>query len=127
MITATKIQTASAPTGDLPDMPIEPAWIEQGNPLARGAILTQAEDKKTSSGLWSCEPGKFAWTFTWDEFIYVLEGEVTISEDDADHTVTLRAGEMAHFPLGTRTHWHIIKPTRKFFVIRTPQPLDIPS
>lgn len=116
-------QFASTPAGSLPDMPIDPAWIEDGNPRARGVVLTQTEDKKVSSGIWTCEPGKFAWTFTWDEFVYVLEGEVTISEDESGRETTLRAGEMAHFPCGMKTHWTVIKPVRKFFVIRTPQPL----
>jgi len=64
------IQTKSRPAGALPDMPIDPSWIKEGNPVARGAILTQTDDKKVSSGLWSCEPGKFEWTFGWDEFVH---------------------------------------------------------
>ena len=31
------VQAASTPAGDLPDMPIEPSWIKDGNPVARGA------------------------------------------------------------------------------------------
>ena len=126
-MTTTMIQFTSAPTGELPDMPIEPDWIEEGNPRARGLILTQTADKKVSSGVWTCEPGKFAWTFTWDEFVHVLEGEVTITEDESGHIVTLCPGEMAHFPCGTMTHWHVVKPLRKFFVIRTPLALELPS
>lgn len=118
------IEAAKTPAGALPDMPIEPSWIKDGNPVARGTILTQSADKKVSSGLWSCETGKFEWTFTWDEFVHILEGEVTITEDGGD-SYTLRPGDMAHFPIGLKAHWHVSKPVKKFFVLRTPEPLDL--
>lgn len=119
------LQAASVPTGELPDMPIEPSWIKEGNPVARGAVLNQSDDKRVSSGLWSCEPGKFEWTFVWDEFVRVLDGEVDITEDGTDNTITLRAGDMIHFPLGMKTHWHVKQAVRKFFVLRTPEPLEL--
>lgn len=118
---AAQIKTAKEPS-PLPDMPIEPSWIKSGNPVARGTVLTQSGDKKISSGIWSCEPGQFEWTFTWDEFVYIFEGEVTIREEGGP-THTLKAGDMAHFPLGLKTHWDVKKKVRKFFTIRTPQPL----
>ena len=120
-----KLQTASPNSEPLPPMPIEPSWIKDGNPVARGTVLTQSADKKVSSGLWSCEPGKFEWTFGWDEFVHVLEGEVEITEDGTDNIVTLQAGDMAHFALGMKTHWHVKTAVRKFFVIRTPEPFEL--
>ncbi len=120
---AMTIQSASTPSGPLPDMPIEPSWIQEGDPVARGTVITQSDDKKVSSGLWSCQPGKFEWTFGWDEFVHVLEGEVKITEDGTDNATTLRPGDMAHFPLGMKTHWHVKQPLKKFFVVRTPEPL----
>ena len=119
------LHTATSITGDLPEMPIEPSWIKEGHPVARGTVLTQSEDKRVSSGLWSCEPGKFEWTFAWDEFVHLLEGEVEIMEDGSDEGVTLRAGDMVHFPLGMKTHWHVKQAVRKFFVIRTPEPFEL--
>ena len=112
-------QAASTSAGDLPAMPIEPSWIREGNPVARGAVVLQTDDKKVSSGLWSCEPGRFEWTFSWDEFVLVLEGEVDVTEDETNNTITLRPGDMAHFALGMKTHWHVKRALRKFFVIRT--------
>ena len=118
------ILTAESPTGTLPDMPIDAVFIKDGNPVARGSVLTQSADKKVSSGLWTCEPGKFDWTYEWDEFVHVLEGEVTITEDGGT-SYTLRPGDMAHFPLGLNTHWHVTKAVKKFFVLRTPEPLEM--
>lgn len=124
-MSSSSILAAATVTADLPPMPIEPSWIIEGDPVARGTVLTQSEDKKVSSGLWTCEPGKFEWTFGWDEFVHVLEGEVEIREDGTENSVTLRAGDVAHFPLGTRTYWHVKEAVRKFFVIRTAEPFEV--
>ena len=40
-----------------------------------------------------------------DEFVYVLEGELTLVEDDG--ATLLRAGECAAFPKGTRNGHHL--------------------
>jgi uncharacterized cupin superfamily protein len=119
-----KIQHVAAPAEPWPDMPLLPSQIQGGRPVARGTILTQSEDLKISSGLWSCEPGQFTWTFTWDEFVRVLEGEVTITENDGE-SYKLRAGDLAHFPIGMTTRWDVSKTIKKFFVIRTPEPLKL--
>ena len=68
------IPTAPTPL-ELPPMPIDPAWIQEGTPTARGTVLTQSKDKLLSSGFWSCTAGKFKWVFSWDEFVHILEGE----------------------------------------------------
>ena len=118
------IIAASEPSGPLPDMPIDAAFITAGNPVARGAVLNQSADKTQSSGLWTCEPGEFNWDYAWDEFVYVLEGEATITEEGGkSHDVV--PGDMAHFPLGLKTHWKITKAVRKFFVLKTPEPLEL--
>ena len=117
------IQTAQCPA-ELPAMPIEPTWIQEGEPIARGTVLTQSRDKCVSSGFWECTAGKFQWTFGWDEFVYVIEGQVTITEEGGA-THTLRAGDIAHFPLGLTTYWHVPEFVKKFFTIRTPEPFEL--
>jgi len=116
------LSKADAEHGELPPMPITPAWILEGAPTARGTILLQSADKLVSSGLWSCTAGRFRWEFSWDEFIHVLEGEVTI-RDASGKSIRLAAGDMAHFPRGLVTEWHVPNYVRKFFTLRTPEPL----
>lgn len=118
------IHKVDAFRGELPDMPIEPAWVLEGTPAARGKVLLQSADKLVSSGLWTCTAGRFRWTFTWDEFIHVLEGEVTIQEEGGKKH-TLKAGDFAHFPRGLKTEWHVPNQVRKFFTLRTPEPLNL--
>jgi uncharacterized cupin superfamily protein len=116
------IAVAREPEGPLPPMPIPPELIRAGHPVARGVVLTQSADRTLSSGLWTCEPGEFDWTYTWDEFVYLFEGEVAIAEEGG-RTYTLGPGEMAHFPIGLKARWQVRKAVRKFFVLKTPQPL----
>ena len=118
------IQTAHTRRSELPAMPIEPSWVLEGTPTARGTVLMQSLDTCVSSGLWECTAGKFQWVFGWDEFVHVLEGEVTIREEGGE-SHTLRAGDLAHFPLGLKTYWHVPKFVRKFFTLRTPEPFNV--
>lgn len=121
-MSALSIQMVPRVTGELPDMPIEPSWILEGTPRARGKVLLQSDDRKVSSGLWECTAGRFHWTFGWDEFVHVLEGEVTIAQEGGA-TVTLKPGDVGHFPLGLKTEWLVPRYVRKVFTVRTPEPL----
>ena len=112
------------PTAELPPMPINPEWIIEGTPTARGTVLMQSQDKLLSGGFWECTAGKFQWIFGWDEFVHILEGEVTIREEGGA-THTLRAGDIAHFPLGLKTYWHVPNYVRKVFTLRTPEPFHL--
>lgn len=121
-MSALMIQVVSRMSGDLPDMPIEPSWILEGTPRARGKVLLQSADRKVSSGLWDCSAGRFQWTFGWDEFVHILEGEVTIAQQGGP-TVTLKPGDAAHFPVGLKTEWLVPRYVKKVFTVRTSEPL----
>lgn len=123
-MTKPAIQSARFPTGALGEMPIDPAWIIEGAPVARGTVLLQSQDKLLSAGWWECTAGKFQWVFGWDEFVHIIEGEVTIREE-AGATHVLRAGDTAHFPLGLTTYWSVPDYVKKFFTLRTPEPFNL--
>ena len=53
-------------------------------------------------GCWSSQRH---WHSHEDEFVYVLDGEVTLVEDDGE--TVLRAGDCAAFPKGTRNGHHL--------------------
>jgi uncharacterized cupin superfamily protein len=60
--------------------------------------------------LMTLPPGNWSSQRHWhsheDEFVYVLEGEVTLVEDDGE--TVLRAGECAAFPKGSGNGHHLI-------------------
>lgn len=123
-MTTLTAKTNSKSAVKLTDFPIPANQITAGKPVAKIWINAQSADLKVTQGVWDCTAGKFNWDFTWDEFVMVLEGEVTITPD-GERSFTLRRGDFAHFPLGLKTKWHVPKYVKKTFVIRTPEPLKL--
>jgi uncharacterized cupin superfamily protein len=113
------MKAAPHPVGQLPDMPLDPATILAGRPAARGIVLLENHSGNIASGIWTCEPGEFRLTFTGDEFMHVLDGEVTIT-DESGHSLTLRRGDSAHFPHGLKSKWVVTQTLRDFFVLCRP-------
>ena len=101
----------------MPIYPIPGEWIIEGEPDSRGRILLESADGQLSCGQWRCTPSKFRWEYRFDEFIWLKEGEVTISIEGGT-TMSLRAGDTAHFSSGTVAVWHIIRPVHKVFFCR---------
>ena len=108
----------------LADFPIPADQISEGTPIARIWINSQSADLKVTQGVWDCTAGTFSWDYTWDEFLMVLEGEATITSD-AGGATTLRAGDLAHLPIGLKVSWHVPTYVKKTFVLRTPAPLEL--
>ncbi|SAL40714.1 cupin [Caballeronia peredens] len=97
--------------------PIDPAWILEGNPVARSGLWSQSRDTTTSFWVWDCTAGRFNWYFDADETVYVIEGEVIITSEGQEPR-SLRAGHAALFYAGTRSEWHVPKYVRKHAILR---------
>ncbi|SAK92512.1 cupin [Caballeronia catudaia] len=97
--------------------PIDPAWILEGNPVARSGRWSQSLDTTTTSWVWDCTAGRFNWYFHEDETIYVIEGEVIITAEGQE-PCTLRAGHAALFYAGTRSEWCVPRYVRKHAILR---------
>ncbi|UCB44621.1 MAG: cupin domain-containing protein [Spirochaetota bacterium] len=99
-----------------PRYPIPDQLIRKGE--YRGEGLNVIEDKKecTSIGIWDCDPVEYKWDYEYDEYIYMLKGEVTINEIGGDKH-KLCAGDFAYFPRGTKNIWNIEKPIRNIYII----------
>jgi uncharacterized cupin superfamily protein len=108
----------------LPPMPLAAESIHEGKPEAFGAVLLQSDDKRVSSGLWECSPGRFTWDFVWDEFVHIHAGHVIVTTQDGQR-IELQAGDFATFPRGLKTEWHVLEKVRKTFTVRTPDPLEL--
>ncbi|GAB5096685.1 cupin domain-containing protein [Caballeronia sp. LP006] len=97
--------------------PIDPAWILEGNPVARSGQWSQSPDTTTTSWVWDCTAGRFNWYFNADETIYVIEGEVIITAEGQEPR-TLREGHAALFYAGTHSEWYVPKYVRKHAILR---------
>jgi len=112
---------------DLEPMPIDPARIRRGNPVARGRLLTDTPDRLAYIMAWECMPGEFAWHYAIEEeTVYFLDGEVFVSIDGAPER-RLGAGDLVVFTRGSSTVWRITHTVRKIAILRkhTPFPLGL--
>ena len=104
--------------------PIEPSWIISGDPIARLARHSEANDEAASTAIWDCTAGEFRWYFGWDETVYILEGEVAVTSASGNVQI-LRAGDIAYFKGGTWATWKIDKYLRKIAFLRRPMPKPV--
>jgi len=80
-------------------------------------VLIENNEEGTCIGMWECSPGTYEWDYDSEEYVYLLKGEVIITEIGGP-SYTLKKGDNAHFPKGIKTIWHIKKSLRKIFFIR---------
>jgi uncharacterized protein len=107
---------------DLAAWPLPADWVLAGSPDARGAVLSRSDDSRIIRGVWECTPGRFKWSFTYDETLVVLSGKATI-ELDTGERVDLSPGTMAFFGRGHDSTWTVHETLRKGFHADSPDPL----
>lgn len=100
-ISAVKIALGSA----YPDPYGEPCRQRQRSRLGDAAGLTHfgVNLLRLPPGVWSSQRH---WHSAEDEFVWVLEGEVILIDDDGEHV--LRAGDCAAFPKGEANGHHLV-------------------
>ena len=98
---------------DLAPAPIFPAWIVDGNPVARNNVLARCP--LFTMSIWDCTAGAFFWYYGTEETVYILQGEVVIT-DVMGRSRTLVPGDAALFAAGDWLHWHVPQYVRKFAV-----------
>ncbi len=107
---------------ELRPAPIAARWVIEGNPVARSRRLAASPDTTSSTMVWTCTPGKFHWYYTVDETLYILEGEVFVT-NEKDEVRRLGPGDIAFFPAGSHSVWHVTKDLRKIAFCRQSMPL----
>ena len=60
-LTASGIPQVTVADVELDDWTLPDEVITGGNPVAKGKLLWQSDDKRLANGVWSCEPGSFNW------------------------------------------------------------------
>lgn len=110
---ASGVLSAAVADVRLDPFPVPADWIVEGDPQGSATILWSSADGKQCMGVWECTPGLFDWTHT-DETCTVLQGKVTITLEGGK-TIELAKGDVAFFPEGTKTRWHVHETVRKSF------------
>ena len=106
------IAYAVAQDDDLHPRPIDPSWIIEGSPQARGRSLSLGPDGTISAELWECTAGRFEWRYGVDEIVHILEGEAELTSSSGSVTV-MRSGDVVHFASGSVVRWHIPRYIKK--------------
>ncbi len=104
--------------------PIDPDWIEAGNPKATAAIVAASEDRGAWTVLWECTAGRFTWRYDIDETVYFLEGSVVISGPGLPAR-RYGAGDTIHFSRGAVATWEVEGVIRKIAFCRRAPPLPL--
>ena len=104
----------AAKTEPWPDIPA--SEMTAGSGVQSGLTWFEDKSRGLSAGLWAAEPFDTPWAdYPVNEFMHVLEGEITIVEKHGETTV--KAGESFIIPKGLHCRWIQPGKVRKFFVI----------
>lgn len=97
--------------------PIDPATIIEGSPVARSTQLLGTDDQRLNTSMWDCTAGRFSWSFGYDEIVHIVEGSVTVT-DEQGRSRTFGVGDVALFQRGTTTTWEVTDYVRKLAIHR---------
>ncbi len=106
---------------ELDPAPIPSSWIIEGEPQARSKRLATSKDRSSSVMAWSCTTGRFRWYYNIDETVHIIAGEVFVT-DHIGASRRLGPGDVAFFPAGSVSQWHVTKTVRKLAVCRHAMP-----
>jgi uncharacterized protein len=113
------VTVARLPSQPMPSISLPQHEILDGIPDARAMFTASSADDRASAGFWSCDVGRYEFVFDYDEFIYLIEGEVEVIEaPPSTKRYRLTPGDTAHFPQGITTIWQVHRRMTKYFVAR---------
>jgi uncharacterized cupin superfamily protein len=101
------------------------AELEDWGPLkeATGAKMSTAgltlwsdDASDDESGIWECTPGPSYWSLETNEFVHIVAGRMTVTEDGGE-PVEVGLGDTVLFATGWKGTWEIHETVRKLYVI----------
>jgi uncharacterized protein len=110
--------------GELTPAPIDPAWILEGNPVARNKCMSRSVDGNGSTYIWDCTAGRFNWHYYIDETVCVLQGSVLVKDPNGGSRL-LEAGDTAFFAAGSSAEWAVQSYIRKVAFMHRPMPAPL--
>ncbi|HEV2362382.1 MAG TPA: cupin domain-containing protein [Acidimicrobiales bacterium] len=87
-----------------------------GEEMSTSGLTVWSGDDDVESGIWVCTPGPSRWALETNEFVHILSGRMTVTEDGGD-PVVFGPGTTALFPVGWTGTWDIEETIRKLYVI----------
>ncbi len=89
-------------TTELDSWPLPEEWVLEGSPTPGGTVISRSDDSRIVRGVWECTPGKFTWSFSYDETLVVVSGRATVELDtgESGRAGTGRAGVLRPWARG---------------------------
>ncbi|HEV8065154.1 MAG TPA: cupin domain-containing protein [Acidimicrobiales bacterium] len=81
-----------------------------------GVTLWKDDASGDESGIWECTPGPSYWELETNEFVHIVAGRMTVTEDGGE-PIEVAAGDTALFATGWKGTWDIAETVRKLYVI----------
>jgi len=109
---------ANGPDGwkDAADIALETAELIEGQPMGLDHIYFQKDEPGVRAGIWRSSPyTEFYEDYPCSEFMYLLEGSVTLENEDFSETYT--KGDAFLVPKGFRGYWKQTEPMLKYYVM----------
>jgi len=113
---------AATAEAELTPVPIRADWVIEGAPQVRSKRLTTTPDRAATAFVWACSPGRFHWYYDVDEFLHIMEGEVFVT-DEKGNVRRLGPGDMAFFPAGAHSVWHVPHEVKKLAICHQHMPV----
>ena len=89
----------------------------EGSPSMKTWIQHTTADGTMISGTWEATVGSYHATYAAHEFVHLIEGRITITEDGGE-PVTVGPGDAFAVEAGFKGVWRIEQPVRKHFATR---------
>lgn len=104
-------------TGLVESEVMDAADLDSVVPVQREHVYYNDEELGFSAGVWDCTPFTTKMgPYPFDEFMHILEGSVTIEQEDGTSTI-ITAGESFVIPKGLVCRWVQTEYIRKYFMI----------
>lgn len=106
----------SATIGGLQDQGTPARPLSEPPCRLRGVEVALDGAGANQSGLWECEPGRFARQLANAEVMHILAGACTFTPEGGG-PIEIAAGDTLFFPAHTVGVWHVHETLRKVYVV----------
>ena len=110
------ILSQSATIGGLEDWGTPTKSLSEVPCKLSGTEIELAGSGDNRTGLWECQPGKFARQLANAEVMHILTGDCTFTPEGGT-PLAIKAGDTLFFPANTVGQWDVKETIRKVYVV----------
>jgi len=104
---------------DLETSSIPAAWLVSGEAQTRSKFLGNTRDRLAYAMYWECGASKFNWHYSKDEFLFILSGDVFVTEKDGGER-HYGPSDFIFFSAGSDATWRVPDHLTKIAILKSP-------